>query len=117
MFARVIVCSGCCCGNLEKGHDEVPVEYLREIWAERGIHQDVQLTISDCLGPCNMRNIAVLKTERGLTWLGGLSEIDHYKSIVNWASKYSKNQKEGKLTDELQQLEFNHDKDLDFIDD
>ena len=46
MFARVIVCSGCCCGNLEKGHDEVPVEYLREIWAERGIHQDVQLTIS-----------------------------------------------------------------------
>ena len=34
MAVSVIVCKGCCCGNLEKGYDEVPVEFLEQAWVE-----------------------------------------------------------------------------------
>ena len=37
MVNRVIVCKGCCCGNVDRGHDEVPVEMLEKAWAERNL--------------------------------------------------------------------------------
>ena len=73
MSVSVIVCNGCCCGNLEKGYDEVPVEFLEQAWVENNLGQEAQLTISGCLRPCSMRNVVLLKSEDRLTWLGGLS--------------------------------------------
>ena len=46
MSVSVIVCNGCCCGNLEKGYDEVPVEFLEQAWVENKLGQEAQLTIS-----------------------------------------------------------------------
>ena len=89
MSANVVVCSGCCCGNLEKGHDEVPVDALIEAWEKNSLEDSVELTISGCLGPCSMRNVVVLETDQSQIWLGGLSSDSHYDSVVEWACDFS----------------------------
>ena len=90
MSAHVVVCDGCCCGRVEKGHNEVPINTLKAAWEEHGLADYVKLTISDCLGPCSMHNVSLLKTEKGLTWLGKLSENVHYEALVGWARDVSK---------------------------
>ena len=115
MAVSVIVCKGCCCGNLEKGYDEVPVEFLEQAWVENNLGGEAQLTISGCLGPCSMRNVVLLKSEDSLTWLGGLSGEGDYESLVNWACEYSRSEIEPNLPDGLQKLEFERDEDFDLI--
>ena len=104
MSVSVIVCKGCCCGNLEKGYDEVPVEYLEQAWVENNLGEEAQLTISGCLGPCSMRNVVLMKSEDGLTWL------------VNWACEFSRSETGISLPEGLQRLEFERDEDSDLID-
>ena len=89
MSANVVVCSGCCCGNLEKGHDEVPVDALIEAWEKNSLEDSVELTISGCLGPCSMRNVVLLETDQSQIWLGGLSSDSHYGAVVEWACDFS----------------------------
>ena len=84
-----MVCSGCCCGNLEKGHDEVPVDALIEAWEKNSLGDSVELTISGCLGPCTMRNVVLLETDQSQIWLGGLSSDSHYDAVVEWACDFS----------------------------
>ena len=116
MSVSVIVCKGCCCGNLEKGYDEVPVEFLEQAWVENNLGEEAQLTISGCLGPCSMRNVVLLKSEDGLTWLGGLSGQEDYESLVNWAREYSRSEIMISLPEGLQMLEFERDEDSELID-
>ena len=85
MSASVVVCNGCCCGRVEKGHNEVPINMLKNAWKEHNLDNSVKLTISGCLGPCSMHNVSLLKTEKGLTWLGELSGVEHYGALVEWA--------------------------------
>ena len=106
MSVRVIVCKGCCCGNLEKGYDDVPTEFLERAWAENNLGEEAQLTISGCLGPCSMRNVVLLKSEDGLTWLGGFSGERDYESLYNWAYEYSRNVVKPRLPQGLKKLEF-----------
>ena len=106
MEANVIVCSGCCCGNLSKGYDEVPVDFLKDEWKSKSPAK-VSLTISGCIGVCSMRNVVVIETKSGLVWLGGLSGIEHYSAIVDWACKYSDDNTETILPEKLRPLVFN----------
>ena len=85
MPAHVYVCDGCCCGRIEKGHNEVPAELLREAWKKHELAEKVNLTISSCLGPCRMHNVTLLTSEHGRTWLGKLSSESHYQALVQWA--------------------------------
>lgn len=106
MTSSVIVCNGCCCGNLEKGHDKVPIELLENDWERHGLKEVVTLKISGCLGPCSMRNVAILDTLEGPIWLRGLSGEEHYRGIVDWALDYTTNGPESSLSEILQQLVF-----------
>ena len=106
MTSSVIVCNGCCCGNLEKGHDKVPIELLENDWERHGLKEVVTLKISGCLGPCSMRNVAILDTLEGPIWLGGLSGEEHYRGIVDWALDYTTNGPKSSLSEILQQLVF-----------
>ena len=101
MSARVVVCSGCCCGNLDKGHNKVPIDFLKAAWEENGLEESVKLTISGCLGPCSMHNVSLLKTDEGLTWLGELSHEEHYGAIVSWARDFIQFDNKAKLPDSL----------------
>ena len=37
-----------------------------------------------------MHNVALLKTNEGHTWIGNLSEIEHFQALVGWASEVSR---------------------------
>ena len=42
MSADVIVCSGCCCGNLQKGYDEVPIDFLQDLWQKNQLQDNAK---------------------------------------------------------------------------
>ena len=116
MANRVVVCKGCCCGNVDRGHDEVPVELLEKAWAERNLESEFQLTISGCLGVCEMRNVVLLRTKGGRIWLGGLSEKVQYEAIVEWVSNSANRKWDPNLPAVLEELEFEGNQQLTLID-
>ena len=106
MSARVVVCSGCCCGSIDKGHSEVPVDYLKKSWEENDLGSRVQLMISGCLGPCKMHNVSVMVTESDMFWLGDLGEVEHYESIVEWGKEAARDGQSGNLPEILANMRF-----------
>jgi cobaltochelatase CobN len=85
VLGNVAVCVGCCCGNTAKGKPAVPVEWLKKEWRARGLLKKIQLTISGCLGPCDIPNVVAISNERGTQWLGGITEFNQYRSLLEWA--------------------------------
>ena len=116
MANRVVVCKGCCCGNVSRGHDEVPVEFLKKAWAERNLEREIQLTISGCLGTCEMRNVVLLRTDDVRIWLGRLGEKVEYEAIVEWASNSANIEGAPNLPAVLKKLEFEGNQQLRLID-
>jgi hypothetical protein len=87
VIGHLTVCQGCCCGNTENGRPPVPVEWLKKEWRARGLLKRVQLSISGCLGPCDVPNVVTIANETGTVWLGQISEFQQYQALVDWASR------------------------------
>lgn len=85
VVGQITICRGCCCGNTERGLPKVPVEWLKREWRKRGLLKRVQLTISGCVGPCDLPNVVVITSLSGAVWLGNISEFEEYRSLVEWA--------------------------------
>ncbi len=84
--AQVLFCVGCCCGKTDRGLPEVPVDRLKTAWKAGKLNRVVQLTISGCLGPCDVPNVAlVLTSDGGCEWLGLLNGDAHYDALIEWA--------------------------------
>src|SRR3954454_16280877 len=83
--AQVLLCRGCCCGRPDRGYPEVPVDRIKAVWKAEKLNRSVQLTISGCLGPCDLPNVAVLVTAAGTLWYGRLDGDAHYDALVHWA--------------------------------
>jgi len=84
-MAQLIFCEGCCCGRTDRGKPELPVERLKGVWRTERLNASVQLTISECLGPCDLTNVTLVLTEKGSTWLGGLAGDASYDALIEWA--------------------------------
>ena len=54
VIGQMIVCQGCCCGATHKARPEVPVAWLKDEWRRRGLLKRVQLSVSGCVGPCDL---------------------------------------------------------------
>jgi cobaltochelatase CobN len=87
VIAHVLVCQGCCCGQVERGRPEVPAEWLKQEWRRRGLLKRVQLSISGCLGPCDVPNVVAIVTQQKTVWLGNISGRDQYQLLLDWASR------------------------------
>jgi hypothetical protein len=85
VIGQVTICRGCCCGNTDRGLPEVPVEWLKNEWRKRGLLKRVQLTISGCVGPCDVPNVVVISTATGTEWLGSIEKIEQYHTLLEWA--------------------------------
>ncbi len=85
VVAQVLVCNGCCCGRVEKGKPEVPVDWLKAEWKGRGLLKRVQLTISACLGPCDVPNVVSILHQGGSVWLGSINQREQYAALIDWA--------------------------------
>jgi len=81
---QVLVCLGCCCGRVDRGKPEVPVDWLKARWKEARLNPYIQLTISGCLGPCDLPNVVAILTETGQQWIGQLTQREHYEALVEW---------------------------------
>jgi cobaltochelatase CobN len=88
IFAQIFICNGCCCGRTEKGHPPVPVDWIKAEFKARKLIRNVQVTISGCLGPCDVPNVvAILTSEKGMRWFGNLTEQWQFESLIDWASQ------------------------------
>jgi hypothetical protein len=87
MLAQIGICQGCCCGNTSKAHPPVPVEWLKREWKHRGLLKQVHLTITGCLGPCDVPNVVQITAGNETRWLCHLSTQDHYAELAAWAEK------------------------------
>ncbi len=85
VLAQLVFCVGCCCGRVDRGRPEVPVEKLKEVWRAEHLNRTVQLTISGCLGPCDVPNVVLVILPEGNVWLGGLAGDAVYGELVGWA--------------------------------
>lgn len=90
-LGQVVICLGCCCGRVDKGHPAVPVDWLKNQWRTRALAKKIHLTVSGCLGPCDASNVVLLLLGDNPLWLAGLESLAHYESIVAWASVCAEN--------------------------
>ncbi|VTS05553.1 (2Fe-2S) ferredoxin domain-containing protein [Tuwongella immobilis] len=84
-MAQLVFCQGCCCGRVDRGRPELPVERLKSIWREEKLNRVVQLTISGCLGPCDLTNVTLVMGREGQVWLGKLAGDAVYDALIQWA--------------------------------
>ena len=96
-LASMYVCDGCCCGRVEKGHNEVPISKLKTAWKKKHLNDKIRLTISNCLGHCSMHNVTLLKIGKKKTWIGKISTEDHYTALIEWAHDVAKYGNEARL--------------------
>jgi len=81
---QVVVCVGCCCGRVERGKPQVPVDWLKAQWKAARLNPYIQLTISGCLGPCDLPNVVAVLTATGQQWIGQLDRQEHYEALAQW---------------------------------
>jgi len=74
-------------GTPLKDHPEVPVEWLKDEWRERGQLKWFQLTASGCVGSCDVPNVVVVNSDAGSQWLGNITHFDQYRALIAWAGR------------------------------
>ena len=87
VIGQISMCLGCCCGNPERGKPLVPVDWLKKEWRHRGLLKNIQLTISGCLGPCDLSNVVTISDASGSVWLGNIGHMHQYQALLDWASR------------------------------
>jgi len=105
-LAQLVFCQGCCCGRTDRGRPELPVEQLKEIWKDEKLNRTVQLTISGCLGPCDVPNVALVMVPEGNMWLGGMAGEAVYEALVAWARACHAEGRVVPLPEQLDSLRF-----------
>jgi hypothetical protein len=85
VLGQVVLCKGCCCGNVENGRPEVPVERIKAAWKQGRLSKSLQLTVSGCLGPCDVPNVVLLIGPESQEWLANIEGHAVYDAIVAWA--------------------------------
>jgi hypothetical protein len=84
-LAQLVFCQGCCCGRTDRGRPDLPVERLKQVWKAEKLNRTVQLTISGCLGPCDLANVTLVVTAAGNRWYGTLTGDAVYDGLIDWA--------------------------------
>ncbi len=87
VIGNVAVCFGCCCGQTDRGKPAVPVEWLKSEWRRRGLLKNMQLSISGCLGPCDLPNVVRIDTPEERIWLGNVERDEQYRELLDWAAR------------------------------
>jgi len=86
-LAQIVLCQGCCCGQRDRGLPAVPLDWLKPLWKSEKLNKIVQLTVSGCLGPCDLPNVCCIVTPEEQTWYGRLTTQEDYAVLLNWARR------------------------------
>jgi len=83
--AHLMVCAkGCCCGRTDRGHAAVPVDFYKEEYKKRKIRKLVQLTMSGCLGPCPLSNVALLFFDGRPVWFQSINGEAQVRAVFDY---------------------------------
>ena len=85
ILGQLVLCEGCCCGRTDKGFMPLPRDWIKQQWKDEKLNKSVQLTISGCLGPCDLANVACVISPNGMQWFGGLQEQWQFDLLLDWA--------------------------------
>lgn len=107
VIGHVAICRACCCGNTDRGKPEVPVEWMKNEWKRQGLKKNIQLTISGCLGPCDLSNVVSISCAEWTAWLGAIREFRIYAALLKWASASREAGRALPLPAELNRFRFN----------
>ena len=58
---------------------------MKEQWKLHGLKKSIQLTISGCLGPCDLSNVVSITCGEGTVFLGSLRDFADYAALWQWA--------------------------------
>jgi cobaltochelatase CobN len=86
-IAQIVLCQGCCCGQTDRGLPAVPLDWLKPLWKSEKLNKLVQLTVSGCLGPCDLPNVCCILTPQEQAWYGRLTSREDYAVLVEWARR------------------------------
>jgi len=107
VLGQVVLCVGCCCGQTDKGRHTVPAAQIKSAWKAEKLNKTIQLTISGCVGPCDVANVAQIITPNGTSWFGRLSDAAEYDALIEWARACHSAKKLVPVPAILTSLEFN----------
>jgi hypothetical protein len=82
-FGRIFLCQSSTCGNSEKGKDLVPADELKSRWKAAQLSNTMGLTITRCMGLCDVSNNGLIVTKNQTVWLGELKSL-HYEALFQW---------------------------------
>ena len=85
VLGQIVLCEGCCCGRTDKGFPPFPRDWIKQQWKREKLNKSVQLTISGCVGPCDLANVVCVISPKGMRWFGGLQEQRQYDLLLDWA--------------------------------
>ncbi|OYT69191.1 MAG: hypothetical protein CFK52_14020 [Chloracidobacterium sp. CP2_5A] len=71
---QLFVCHGCCCGQMERGFPPAQLEAYKAEWKARGLRLRVHLTVTGCLGPCPLANVALILFGGEAIWLHSIND-------------------------------------------
>lgn len=81
VIGRVVICHGCCCGDVDRGKSEVPVGWLKQARRKRSLLKNIRLSICGCLGPCDLANVVKVSSSDDVVWLGNIA---HFEIATLW---------------------------------
>ncbi|MCS6851688.1 MAG: cobaltochelatase subunit CobN [Gemmataceae bacterium] len=105
-LAQIVLCQGCCCGQTDRGLPAVPLDWLKPIWKAERLNKSVQLSVSGCLGPCDLPNVCTIITPEEQVWYGRLTTREDYAVLLAWARRCREQGALAPLPTELEHLRF-----------
>ncbi|WP_132324515.1 (2Fe-2S) ferredoxin domain-containing protein [Pseudobacteriovorax antillogorgiicola] len=111
-LGHVIICQGCCCGQVKDGNPEVPLTYLRKEWIKHRLFRWFHLSISECLGPCDLPNVISITTNNQ-NWYFGKLQVHDYHLLVSWLVSCKKTGQLKPLPSSLMELSMKRFRSLD----
>lgn len=85
---HLIVCArGCCCGRDDKGKPAVHVDFYKAEYKRRGIRDRVQLTMSGCIGPCPLLNVALVLFDGKRVWFQSINHQSQIRAIYDYIDR------------------------------
>lgn len=70
------------------------------------MHKTVHLSVTGCLGPCDLVNVAGILTAEGQRWFGGVSGEEQYTALLEWAEATRELGRPASVPQELLRCEF-----------
>lgn len=106
VLAQVMICQGCCCGRVDRGYPPVPVERLKAVWKSEKLNRAVQLTITGCLGPCDVANVVMVLDDQQSHWFGGIAGDAPYEALIEWARECLRSGQQLAIPDGIEPFRF-----------